>query len=427
MLEVLFDQGQADDGPKAPGYVALSFSPAAPPEAPDRCALALRLSDAAAALSDRDAIALLGDCRRLLRPGGRVYCDGTQGGATFTRLARWAEFVGLVALGDDQAAPGWAKRQPPAEAEPLVSILMPAFNPRFFGAALDSALAQTWRHQEIIVSDDSEGDEIAAIVASRAKRGNIRLVQNRPRLRARRNYAQCVALARGEFVKFLNDDDLLAPQCVVAMVAAFQKIPDLVLATSHRWRINAQSQVIEDMPATRPVVARDLVIEGVSLANAAIMHGLNFIGEPSTLMFRRSDFLPRPLLDDDKPFHFNGEEIIGAVDYAMWSRVLVQGNAVFLKKRLSSFRVHAEQAQAKAEVVSRSVDGIRGLQKQWIELGLFRRWPPHLLCCQPLDRPPSQASDWRPEAARSLPTPPQTTEELIRRWRATPRHAFEGQ
>ncbi|KAB2844078.1 MAG: glycosyltransferase family 2 protein [Burkholderiales bacterium] len=425
MLEVLFDQGQADGGPKAPGFVALPFSPAAPPEAPDRCALALRLSDAAAALSDRDAIALLGDCRRLLRPGGRVYCDGRQGGATFTRLARWAEFVGLVALGDDQAAPGWAKRQPPAEAEPLVSILMPAFNPRFFGAALDSALAQTWRHQEIIVSDDSEGDEIAAIVASRAKRGNIRLVQNRPRLRARRNYAQCVALARGEFVKFLNDDDLLAPQCVAIMVAAFQKVPDLVLATSHRWRINEASQVVADMPATRPVMGGDWVIDGVSLANAAIMHGLNFIGEPSTLMFRRSDFDPRPLLDADKPFHCNGAEVIGAVDYAMWSRVLVQGNAVFFKKRLCSFRSHPEQAQAKTEVVERSIDGIRGLQRMWIDLALFRRWPPHLVAIQPLERAATPGTLWRAETLRTLRAPSIAADEAIRQWRATARHPFE--
>ncbi len=425
MLDALFAASLTQGGPETPGYVPLAQSSSTPPAQADRSVAAIRLSDAALALNPREAVALLSDCRRLLHPGGRVFCVGAQAALTCERLGRWAEFVGLVTLPATEGVPGWAKRQHPPESEPLVSICMPAFNPRFFAAALDSALVQTWRNKEIIVSDDSEGDEIAAIVAARAPRGRLRLVQNRPRLRARKNYAQTVALARGEFVKFLNDDDLLAPDCVATMVAAFQKIPDLVLATSHRWRIGATSQVIADMPATRPAVGGDWVIDGVSLANAAIMHGINFIGEPSTMMFRRSDFDPRPLLDADKPFHCNGAEVVGAVDYAMWSRVLVQGNAAFFRKRLSSFRVHSEQAQAKSDVVERSVGGIRGLQRMWIELGLFQRWPPHLVAVQPLERAASPGTPWRVEPLRSLPAPPVAAEDALRQWRATERHPFE--
>lgn len=425
MPEVLLGDALGNAGPNASGFVAANFDPATGPAHPDRSAVAIRFAEDAANLSTRDRVALLGDCRRLLRPGGRVYCCGIKAREIFEQLAPWAELMGLTALPAGEAAPGWSKRQPLPVAEPLVSILMPAFNPRFFGAALDSALAQTWPHKEIIVSDDSEGDEIAAIVATRSGRGKIQLVQNRPRLRARKNYAHCVQLAKGEYIKFLNDDDLLAPQCVATMVEAFQKIPDLVLATSHRWRINESSQAVGDIPATRPVFGQDLVIEGVSLANAAIMHGLNFIGEPSTMMFRRSDFSRRPLLDDDRPFHFNGAEVVGAVDYAMWSRVLVQGNAVFFKKRLSSFRSHGEQAQARPDVVERSIEGIRGLQKMWIELGLFRRWPPHLVAAQPLDRAAALATPWRVEQPRSLSAPAIGAEEAIRQWRATAKHPFE--
>lgn len=425
MLEALFDASPRQASPETPGYIPLALSWSTPPAQADRSVAAIRLTDAALTLNSREAVALLSDCRRLLHPGGCVFCVGPRAPATFEQLARWAEFVGLVALSGTDGILGWAKRRHPTLDEPLVSICMPAFNPRFFAAALDSALAQTWRNKEIIVSDDSEGDEIAAIVAVRAQRGRLRLVQNRPRLRARKNYAQTVAMAGGEFVKFLNDDDLLAPDCVATLVGAFQKIPDLVLATSHRWRIGETSQVIADMPATRPVVGGDWVIDGVSLANAAIMHGLNFIGEPSTMMFRRSDFDPRPLIDVDKPFHCNGAEVIGAVDYAMFSRVLVQGNAAFFRKRLSSFRIHSEQAQARGDVVERSVEGIRGLQRMWIELGLFQRWPPHLVAAQPLERAARPGTPWRAESLRSLPAPPLSVEETIRQWRATANHPFE--
>ena len=182
------------------------------------------------------------------------------------------------------------------------------------------------------------------------------------------------------------------------------------------------------MPATRPAVDRDLVVGGVSLANAMIMHGLNFIGEPSTALIRKRDFALRPDIDDDHRFSFNGEEVRGAVDFAMWSRVLVQGNAAFFARRLSRFRSHGEQAQANAEVVQRSIVGIRALQRHWIELGLFRRWPPHLLQARDFEAAAaSTGAPWRLTPVLSVPLPAIAPGEAVTAWRATKHHAFEPQ
>jgi len=246
------------------------------------------------------------------------------------------------------------------------------------------------------------------------------------RLRTRRNYEQCLALARGEYVKFLNDDDVLEPDCVATLVDAFVRVPGLTLATSNRLRIDADSRPMPDMPATRPAVDQDLVVDGVSLANAAIMYGLNFIGEPSTALIRRRDFALRPDVDGGRPFNFNGEEVRGAVDFSMWSRLLVQGNAAFFSRRLSRFRSHGEQAQARGDVVARSVAGIRALQRQWIDLGLFRRWPPHLLQVRAFEEAASIAdAPWRLMPVRSLPAPNVLAEDAVTAWRDTRHHAFE--
>jgi glycosyltransferase involved in cell wall biosynthesis len=388
----------------------------------DRALASIALGDAVATLSLRDRLQLLIECRRVLAPGAPLLPIEPQAPQTFASLARWAALVGLVASGPPSAPVGWTKRTCLPDAAPLVSILIPASNPRYFLESLDSAIAQTHRPLEIVVCDDSEGDQIRALAGSRAHLAPLRYEKNAQRLKARGNYEKCLSLARGEFVKFLNDDDVLEPDCVQTLAGAFRQEPDLALATSHRSRIDAHSRVVDDIPATLPIVDRDVVVDGVSLANAAIMYGLNFIGEPSTALFRRRDFDPRPHMDDDRPFHFNGEEVRGAIDLAMWSRLLVQGNAAIFERRLSRFRSHDAQAQADAAVVSRSIEGIRGLQRQWIELGLFRRLPPHLLKLRSLAR---SSEAWAVEPLRSLRPTGVAPEDEVRSWRATPRHAFD--
>lgn len=391
----------------------------------DRTVRSILLGDSAVALSRRDQVQMLLECRRILVPGGTLTLGEPRAQEIYPVLAPWASLVGLLPLPGEAADRGWMKHRTSQCAEPLVSILMPSSNPRYFLESLDSAIGQTYRNYEIIVCDDSEGEAIAAIVDSRAVRADIRYVRNPERLQARKNFEKCLSLARGEYVKFLNDDDVLEPDCVATLLGAFQRAPDLTLATSHRWRIDANSVVIDDMPATQPAVDRDVVINGVSLANAVIMYGLNFIGEPSTALFRRSDLDMKSAQDDPRPFQFNGEEVRGAIDLAIWSRLLVQGNAAFFAKRLSRFRIHDEQAQARPEVVARSIVGIRGLQHQWIDLGLFRRFPPHFLLCQPLDCGPLESGEWMLAPLRFLAPPRLSPQDTLAAWRATKRHAFD--
>ena len=391
----------------------------------DRAVHSLVLGDAVAALSLRDQVHLLVECRRVLMPGARLRLVEPRAAEVHRALARCASIVGLVSLPEEFADPGWIKPSLSSETEPLVSIVIPSSNPRYFLKCLDSAIGQTYSRCEIIVSDDSEDTVIAAMVESRARQADIRYVRNPIRLRTRKNYGQCVMLARGEYIKFLNDDDVLGPDCVRTLLGGFLHEPDVTLATSHRHRIDAHSRRMDDMPATRPVVDHDVVINGISLANAAIMYGLNFIGEPSTALFRKRDFTELGDAGEKDLFQFDGERVSGAIDFAMWSRLLARGNAVFFHERLSSFRIHGEQAQAQSDVVARSIDGIRGLQRKWVELGLFRGCPPHLLLCQSFPRTSMEGDDWSPQQVLSLAAPQVPPENALRAWRETTHHPFD--
>ncbi len=95
---------------------------------------------------------------------------------------------------------------------PLVSIVIPCYNhARFLGEAIESALAQTHSPVEVIVADDGSTDGSAAV--ARGFGGKVSLIEQENRgVSMARNAG--LERARGEYVVFLDSDDLLAESYV---------------------------------------------------------------------------------------------------------------------------------------------------------------------------------------------------------------------
>ena len=92
--------------------------------------------------------------------------------------------------------------------EPLVSILIPAFNAEaWIAATIKSALAQTWPRKEIIVVDDGSKDETLRVV--RGFEGGLVKVATQPNQGAAAARNKALSLSRGEYVQWLDADDLL--------------------------------------------------------------------------------------------------------------------------------------------------------------------------------------------------------------------------
>ncbi|HYG05372.1 MAG TPA: glycosyltransferase [Stenotrophomonas sp.] len=224
---------------------------------------------------------------------------------------------------------------------PLVSVVMPAFKPLFLKAALASVAAQRHRALELVVCDDHPGDAVREIMEAFAPTVPfpVRYYRNAERLRESRNGARCVSLARGEYIKFLYDDDVLHPDCIAAQVAVLVAHPDIALATSRRRRIDARGQVLPDTVHTAPLFPTDVRLEGRALVRFLGQHPHNFIGEPSAAMCRRADlatFGDRLMDLDGQPIHWFG-------DLAMYAKLLQRGDLAYLAAPLSDFRVSAAQ------------------------------------------------------------------------------------
>jgi hypothetical protein len=171
-------------------------------------------------------------------------------------------------------------------------------------------------------------------------------VSNAQRLGFGGNFTQCFTLARGEMVKFLNDDDRLRPGCVAAFAAILRANASVRLATSKRQPIDANGGALRDGPATMAITAVSAIMSGRELGDFVLAHSMNLIGEPTTVMFRRADVQ----LEEGALFRWGGRDYHCLADLSLWLRLLENGFAYYSVVPLSDFRLHEGQEQNREDV-----------------------------------------------------------------------------
>jgi glycosyltransferase involved in cell wall biosynthesis len=120
------------------------------------------------------------------------------------------------------------------DMEPLVSILIPAYNAQdTIAQTLITAVRQPWRNKEIIVVDDGSKDDTRSIVESFAGDGVVLVTQPNQGAAAARNKA--FAVSHGEYINWLDADDLLAPDKIGLQMRALGEQPNRRTVASGSW------------------------------------------------------------------------------------------------------------------------------------------------------------------------------------------------
>jgi glycosyltransferase involved in cell wall biosynthesis len=219
----------------------------------------------------------------------------------------------------------------------LVSILIPSYKPRDFRACLTSALEQTWPNVEIIVSDDCKTEAIREICAEFA--GQVAYVRNpNPGPLGHNNIRNLAALARGTYIKFLFDDDILHPFCVQHLVEALERHPGSALAFSPRKTIdenNREIALLDYFPGKG-----DKLLGHDELVRYMARRLVNPIGEFTTVLFRRADIFAAD--GAMELMTVEGNPWRGLTDVALFVHLLGKGPAVRVGETLSYFRVHQQ-------------------------------------------------------------------------------------
>lgn len=129
--------------------------------------------------------------------------------------------------------------------KPLVSILIPAYNAQeWIAETLLSALAQTWERTEIIVVDDGSEDQTLDAAQRFASKSLCVVRQENQGAAAARNTA--FSLCQGDYIQWLDADDILAPDKIERQMQALASFPGTRPLLSSAWGrfINRTSKAV---------------------------------------------------------------------------------------------------------------------------------------------------------------------------------------
>jgi glycosyltransferase involved in cell wall biosynthesis len=133
---------------------------------------------------------------------------------------------------------------------PRVSIGLPVYNgENYLREALDSILAQTFPHFELIISDNASTDktrEICEAYVARDRR--IRYYRYDKNIGLAGNFNRVLALSTGDFFKWAAHDDVIAHDFLAKCVAVLDRFPDVILCESKVRALSPESEIGSEFP-----------------------------------------------------------------------------------------------------------------------------------------------------------------------------------
>jgi glycosyltransferase involved in cell wall biosynthesis len=227
---------------------------------------------------------------------------------------------------------------------PLVSVIVPVYQrAALVVQAVRSVFAQTLRDWELIVADDGSTDDsllaCGQLAGSDARVGMLALPHS-GNPAAVRNAALCVA--RGEFVAFLDSDDVWMPDKLERQLAQLRASRTCAWSYTGFEHVDADGALLADGVATRWSPCEGQIFSATVTGQAPIRTA-------SVVMVARALLLAADGFD---------EELVSGQDYDLWMRLALHHPVAVLPARLTAVRVHSSSHS--------------------------HRWPPRALECREL-------------------------------------------
>jgi len=202
--------------------------------------------------------------------------------------------------------------------KPLVSVIIPAYNSgEFISEAISSVLRQTYTEYEIIFVDDGSTDSTREIIENNFPQIKYFYIPNQGVSRAR-NYG--IRRARGEFIAFLDADDLWLPEKLEKQLNVFKAYQDCMLVFTE--------ELVFDTNGFRKArfLKKEKLMKGDVVKNIFIYSNVT----TSTVMVRRDVF---------QEIGYFEENLKAAEDDNLWMRIAYKYTIHLLDEELIHYRL----------------------------------------------------------------------------------------
>lgn len=204
---------------------------------------------------------------------------------------------------------------------PKVSVIIPTYNRAgYIVETLRSVFAQTFTDYEVIVVDDGSTDDTADVLKPFLDRITYIRKENGGQGSARN---AGIRLAKGEYIAFLDSDDLWLPEKLDVQVKYLDEHPEMVLVFTDAVIFFEDAGSHKKMGEIR-FSGRDVSFER--------LFRMNFIPNLTT-MVRKSCFDLVGLFNESR-------DLIGGEDYEMWLRIAMRFSLAHIPKITASYRHH---------------------------------------------------------------------------------------
>ena len=219
---------------------------------------------------------------------------------------------------------------------PRVSVIIPSYNtrPQWLQESIQSVLAQTYTDFEVILVDDGSTESLSSLVSVSDER--VRYVrQENKGPAAARNHG--IRLALGQYLAFLDSDDVFLPTKLEKQVAAMELHPDVLLSHTSYQRMTADGtpvRLVRSGTLTGRVYPQ--IIRRCTIATPTVMVRSEALGER-----RRFEESLRV-----------GEDVI------MWTGLAKEAAILGIDEPLAKVRIHGNNASLSPQA---QITGLRAI------------------------------------------------------------------
>jgi glycosyltransferase involved in cell wall biosynthesis len=206
-------------------------------------------------------------------------------------------------------------------SDPLISVIIPTYNHgQFIEEAIKSVLGQTYREFELIVVDDGSTDNTNQVLRKYGK-DIVHIYQRNSGVSSARNRG--ISVAKGEFIAFLDSDDVWMPEKLEMQLALAQENNSIGLVGCAGYHIDSTGRIEREFIAGSPEDHSEF-LEHLLIRNI-------FPGGSSGAFARKECFERVGLFDERLRF---GE------DWDMWIRISKAYSVKFAQQPLMKLRRH---------------------------------------------------------------------------------------